>query len=171
VTVLVERAFDEPVELEALQRREHEGAWCLEAHSVRFLRTFVAHDRRRLLCLYDAPDAESVRLAQRKAGMPFDLVWSARRIGHAAAAGSGQAVVVERLLPRPFSEMDVQRAFDAKAWCLDLYRCRAIESYLSADGTRMVCRFEAPDAESVRQAQRVAALPLTATWSATVHEA
>lgn len=171
MTVVVERTFDEPVDLEALQRREDERAWCLEAHSVRFLRTFFALDRRRMLCLYEAPDAESVRLAQRKAGLPFDLAWPARRIGHGATAGAGRAVVVERLLPRPFGERDVQRTFDAKAWCLDLYRCRAIESYLSADGTRMVCRFEAPDAESVRQSQRVAALPLSATWPATVHEA
>jgi hypothetical protein len=74
--VMVERSFAEPVRLEAIQAIEDAGAWCLETHRVEFVRTFFALDRRRMLCLYRAPDAESVRLAQREAGMPMDAVWS-----------------------------------------------------------------------------------------------
>jgi len=29
-----------------------------------------------MICMYHAPDAESVRLAQRQAGMPIDDVWA-----------------------------------------------------------------------------------------------
>jgi len=29
-----------------------------------------------MICLYHAPDAESVRLAQRQAGMPLERVWA-----------------------------------------------------------------------------------------------
>ena len=74
--VLVERNFAEPVRLEDIQAIEDAGAWCLETHRVNFVRTFFSLDRRRMLCLYRAPDAESVRLAQREAGMPVAAVWS-----------------------------------------------------------------------------------------------
>jgi hypothetical protein len=32
----------------------------------------------RMLCLYEAPDAESVRLANREASLPFDRVWASQ---------------------------------------------------------------------------------------------
>lgn len=76
--VMVTRSFDEPVSLEDLQAIEDGAAWCLELHKVTFLRTYFSVDRMRMLCLYQAPDAESVRLAQQQAGMPFDRVWACR---------------------------------------------------------------------------------------------
>ena len=74
--VIVTRRFDEPVKLQSVQAIEDAGIWCLEAHKVKFIRTFFSRDRKRMICLYCAPDAESVRLAQRQAGMPVDRVWS-----------------------------------------------------------------------------------------------
>ncbi len=74
--VLVERSFDEPVFLAHIQAREDAEAACLQHHRVRFVRTFFARSRRRMICLYQAPDAESVRLAQHQAGMPFERVWA-----------------------------------------------------------------------------------------------
>jgi hypothetical protein len=78
--VVVERSFDEPVAFEAIQAIEDRGAWCLEMHNVRFLRTFFSLDRRRMICIYLAPDAESVRLAQSQAGVPFTRVWPAEPV-------------------------------------------------------------------------------------------
>ena len=78
--VLVTRRFDEPVSVESIQALEDAGAWCLEAHAVRFLRTFFSRDRLRMICLYQGPDGESVRLAQRQAGMPMESVWSYRYV-------------------------------------------------------------------------------------------
>jgi hypothetical protein len=75
--VVVERTFTEPVRFEDVQALEDRGAWCLDAHRVRFLKTYFSADRRRMICVYEAPDAESVRLAQTKAEMPFDRVWTA----------------------------------------------------------------------------------------------
>lgn len=79
-SVVVTRAFDEPVSLDALQAREDAAAHCLENHRVRYLRTFFSGDRTRMICVYQAPDAESVRLAQLQAGMPVDQVWSCRTV-------------------------------------------------------------------------------------------
>ena len=75
--VVVERRFGDAVELKALQDVEDRGAWCLEQHRVHFLRSYFALDRRQMLCLYAAPDAESVHVAQRQAGMPFADAWPA----------------------------------------------------------------------------------------------
>ena len=74
--VLVYRDFDSPVELEQIQAIEDKGVWCLETHRVKFVRTFFSLDKKRMACLYQARDAESVRLAQRQANMPFTEVLS-----------------------------------------------------------------------------------------------
>ncbi len=41
---------------------------CLEVHRVQWLRSYLATDGRRMLCMYRAPDAESVRLVLRQQG-------------------------------------------------------------------------------------------------------
>jgi hypothetical protein len=76
--VVVVRQFEAPESLDDLQAIEDAGATCLEMHGVTFVRTFFSLDRQRMLCLYRAPDAESVRIAQRQAKMPLDSVWSCR---------------------------------------------------------------------------------------------
>jgi Nickel responsive protein SCO4226-like len=79
--VLVERSFDAPVAIEDLQAKEDAKSWCLETHRVKFVRSFFARDRKRMLCLYSGPDAEAVRAAQHEAEMPVDRVWAFERIG------------------------------------------------------------------------------------------
>jgi hypothetical protein len=73
--VLVERSFDKPVTLDSIQAIEDAGAQCLEMRSVTFTSTLFSADKTRMLCLYHAPDAQSVRDAQQEAGMPLDRVW------------------------------------------------------------------------------------------------
>jgi len=81
--VLVERSFDKPVTLAQIQAIEDAGIHCLETRDVHFVRTFFAADQRRMICLYRGPDAESVREAQRQAGVPFDLAWAFRTVSPA----------------------------------------------------------------------------------------
>ena len=78
--VVVTRRFERPADFAAIQALEDEGKGCLDAHRVRFIRTYFSRDRTRMICLYQAPDAESVRIAQREAGMPVDQVWSFRQL-------------------------------------------------------------------------------------------
>lgn len=87
--VVVERRFDTPVALEDIQAIEDKGAQCLQMRNVEFLRTFFSRDRKRMLCLYAAPDAESVREAQREAGMPLQAVWSFQRLDRTSAPRAG----------------------------------------------------------------------------------
>jgi hypothetical protein len=79
--ILVERSFEDSVELQDIQNIEDAGGWCLETRNVRFIRTYFSNDRKRMICLYEAPDAESVRQAQREAGVPFDEAWAYIPVG------------------------------------------------------------------------------------------
>jgi len=76
--VVVERAFAEPVEFAAVRTKAAADPWCRDQYGVRFLRSYFALDRRRMICLYAAPDAESVRVVQRQIGLPHERAWSAQ---------------------------------------------------------------------------------------------
>lgn len=76
--VIVERRFDEPQAFDEIQAQEDRFAWCLEQHRVQFIRSYFSRDRRRMICEYEAPDAETVRKVQRTANMPFERIWTAR---------------------------------------------------------------------------------------------
>jgi len=75
--VVVVRSFAEPVVFADVQAMEDKFAWCLDIRNIRFLHSYFSIDRRRMICVYEAPDAESVREANTQAGLPFDVVWSA----------------------------------------------------------------------------------------------
>jgi hypothetical protein len=75
--IIVERKFEVPEAFDELQAQEDRFAWCLEQHQVKFIRSYFSKDRRRMICEYEAPDAEAVREVQRTASMPFERLWTA----------------------------------------------------------------------------------------------
>ena len=75
-TVIVERQFEQAADLDALQAIEDAATGCLDMHRVTFIKTYFSIDKKRMICQYNAPDAESVRQAQRAAQMPFTHVWA-----------------------------------------------------------------------------------------------
>ena len=75
--VLAERVFSEPVDLTKLRAAVKNNKSCMDLHQVRYLESYLSDDRLRMVCLYEAPDAESVRIASRKVGMPFERIWTA----------------------------------------------------------------------------------------------
>jgi hypothetical protein len=165
--VLVERSFPEPVAFEDFRAR---GVSCLELYRARFLRAYLSGDRLRMICLYEAPDAESVRVAQEKSGLPFEAAWTARVVPHGADV-SDEAIVVERTPAQPLDEAAILAAAARGARCLEQRGCRSVFTYLSADGRRVVCVYTGPDAESVRQAQRQIGMPFDLAWPARVFNA
>jgi hypothetical protein len=176
VEVIVERSFEDPVELAAIRAIEDRGAWCLEEQQVRFVRTWFSKDRRRMVCLYEAPGAESVLIAQRQAGMPFDRVWSATRhpapTGRPEPAAAGhESVIVERTFGEPTTVGAIGALLKKGRECLPRHQVAYLGAHLSADARRMLCVFLAPDAESVRIANRESGAPFDRAWTATLHEA
>ncbi len=63
-------------------------------------------------------------------------------------------VIVARGFKTPIGEADINATLAQHGWCLDVHRTLYRWSYFSRAGTRLICRFSAPDAESVRQALR-----------------
>ena len=170
--VVVERTFERPVQFEEIHALDGSTSWCLTAHRVRFLKTLFSRDRLRMLCLYEAPDAEAVRLAEGEARVTFDRAWTCAQLQIGSpgdAAPSGEYVVVERQFPEPVTPEFFANALREKGWCLDLHRAEYIEGYLAADGCRAVCVFRAPDAESVRLANNQAGVPYAKIWTASTH--
>ena len=75
--VLVSSRFEAPVVFDELTA-EGDGVVCLRNHRVHVVRTLLSTDRRRMLSLCHAPDAESVRIALREAKAPVERVWACR---------------------------------------------------------------------------------------------
>jgi hypothetical protein len=78
VDVVAELSFDPPLTPERLEAvRTGVVGRCLAFDKVELQTTFVAESGRIMLCHYKAPDAESVRIALRQAGIEFQRVWRA----------------------------------------------------------------------------------------------
>jgi Protein of unknown function (DUF4242) len=78
--IVVERTFDTPVsdpEMDEVAERERP---CREIRGVTWKRSVLSNDRRRMICEYGAPDAETVRKVQREAVAPFDRIWAGKML-------------------------------------------------------------------------------------------
>ena len=65
-------------------------------------------------------------------------------------------IIVERNFDTPQSDSDMATVADRERPCLGIYNVRWKRSLLSTDRCRMVCEYEAADAETVRKVQREA---------------
>jgi hypothetical protein len=170
-TIIVERSFPAPVTMDEVQAAEDAVAWCLRQHQVRFLRSYFALDRRFMVCLYEAPDAEAVRATQRVAGLPVDLAWPGTLLLggaiHVAPAGLA-TVTVQRVLPEPVTAEFVTEMYRRGDGCFGMHRVQPLATYLARDGRRLVCMFAAPDAEAVRVSNRQIGAPLARAFSCEV---
>lgn len=79
--VVVERTFEPPLTEEEHMARSARLFPCLEPGRIRWICSYVSTDRRHGVCEFEAPDAESVRIAHRTAGVPFVRVWTGTRFG------------------------------------------------------------------------------------------
>ena len=76
-TMVVEQSFDHPLTSDELNAMAKRVDPCLEAHGARWMRSYIAADRKRVLCEFEAADAEKVRESYRSAGVAFERVWTA----------------------------------------------------------------------------------------------
>lgn len=169
--IVVERIFPQPVDIEALRIAARDDDGCLARHDAQYLYGYLAPDRRRMICVFEAPDAESVRIANRQSGMPFECAYTATvhepSVAPAPVSGASADVLVERTFPAPVAFADVQALEDEGAWCLGEHGVSFVRTYFANDRQRMLCRYRAPDAESVRIVNRRLSLPFDAVWPIT----
>lgn len=77
---VVEERFDPPINADGLNGYSDTLSPCLKTYDVTWVSSFVARDGTQCICVYEAPDAESVRRAYKTAEVPFQFkVWPATR--------------------------------------------------------------------------------------------
>jgi len=166
--VFVVRVFDPPLTDESFDALARDGASCLDLYRVRWRRSLLSADGRRLICWFSAPDAESTRLALRQAGSHDAAPWPGT-VHDSPASDAPPAdaanVVVERSFDAPVTLEEIQAIEDAGASCLTAHNVAFVRTFFSRDRKRMICLYRAPDAEAVREAQRMAGMPVDAVWS------
>jgi hypothetical protein len=174
--VVLERLRAAPLTLAELAAQAWEGGWCLEMYRVAHRVSFLSRDGHRVVCVFDAPDAEAVRAAMRDLGDVAERVWAASAHAPPDQPAHGPLahdalVAVERDFAAPVEFAALQAREDEGAWCLQQHRVRFVRSFFSTDRRRMLCLYDAPDAEAVRRAQEQTGLPVSAVWAAQVFAA
>jgi hypothetical protein len=165
------RAMDPPATRETvLESRDYAGG-CFDLHRVNWVHSFLAADGGRMLCWYLAPDAESARLALRELGSDMSAVWPGHVLGGVEARDAAVSQV------DVLAEVPLGESYEGD----DEELLQRLGSATTADGTvafrfafvasrrdRMVCLFDAGDAETARVALEKAGLPAEAIWPCTV---
>ena len=153
-----------------MQRLMASTADCQRIHRVIWRGSVLSSDQRELFCHFQGPDAESVRLASRQAGGPPARVWPCLvqdAVGVTEADLMRANVIVGHGFETPAEFGERELMVEVDMGCFKLHRVRLLRSYLSLDRLRMFSLYEAPDAESVRIAQRQAGLPPDRVWAGT----
>jgi Protein of unknown function (DUF4242) len=166
--ILVERRWPHPLSESEMHSMMSMGEGCLRIHRVTFCGSLLSTDGMDLLCHFRSPDTESVRIAMRQLGSPPARIWACQTqdapgIEPADLTHVNVAVSHEFDAPAEFGER--QMLEDVDVGCFRLHRVRLVRSQLSMDRLRMVCLYQAPDAESVRLVQRAAGLPPDRVWA------
>jgi hypothetical protein len=166
--IFVERHWQTPLSATDMQALLETAGGCLAAHRCDWRGSLLSADGHELLCRFSAPDAESVRMALHEAGSPRGSVW-AGTVHDAPRLTAGDLAQANVLVTRRFADpavfADIQALEEAAAGCLDAHRVQFARTYFSADRRRMICLYRAPDAESVRHAQREAGMPVERVWA------
>lgn len=166
--VFLERTFDPAISREDVLAMAANGSECFGLHRIGWHGSLLGADGRRMLCHFEAADAESVRIALRQLGAAIGSLWPGtvhRAAGTSAAGQDAGNVLVARRFEAPVTLEAVQSAEDRKAWCLEARGVSFLRSYFSSDRKRMMCVYRAPDAESVRLAEREAGVPFEDVWA------
>ena len=74
---IVETTYDPPLTDETRQSAQDRLYPCMEIRGAEWVRSYESSDRRRKICIFRAPDAESLREAFRGAGVTYDRLWVA----------------------------------------------------------------------------------------------
>lgn len=175
--VIVARGFKTPIGEADIGAALAQHSWCLDVHRTLYRWSYFSRAGTRLICRFNAPDAESVRQALRPAPPRPDYAHTVSvhmppGVDDAPPeTGADSLIVVERNFDSAVDFAAVQAIVDKGQWCLDQHRVRHLRSYFARDRKRMVCLYRAPDAEAVRQVQDRVGLPYEQAWPAVVFRA
>jgi len=165
--ILVERQWPQPLTEHAMMAMFSAAESCLVIHRLAWCGSLLSADGLDLLCHFRGPDAESARIAMRQLGSPPGRVWTCcthDAPGIVEADLATVQVVISHRFDAP-TDVGMQMLEERSAGCSSVHRVRIVRRYLSLDGLRVDWLCQAPDAESVRLAQRHADLPPGRIWA------
>lgn len=82
--IMVIEKFDPPIDLSQGSPVADKVSPCLPAYDAHWLSSYIASDGTQCVCVYEAPDAESMRRIYRTADVPFEAVWAATPLHRSA---------------------------------------------------------------------------------------
>ncbi|MFQ4139367.1 nickel-binding protein [Nodosilinea sp. PGN35] len=172
--VVVETLSTTPLTPENPTATDYQILDCLGARMGTWQYSLLSSDRLRMLCVFEAPDAEAVRESYAKAGGGFDRIWSAQRLTPAQPPQTNGTPlrVIESVYPAAVTPDQWQTNHDSlQAYWVEQgpeQRVAWVKSYLSLNRTRGFCELYAPNAEVIQTGYRQAGVPFHRVWSAKV---
>ncbi|MBD1845763.1 DUF4242 domain-containing protein [Cyanobacteria bacterium FACHB-63] len=165
--VIVETVTEQPMTDAYLEEADQLALPCLEAHNVTWLHSLLSSDRHQMICIFDAPDAMSVRNSYAKLGLQKYAIWA------------GEIIQSEDIQPLPeLAEHSVIKVHDPTSsetnWneaqqkfsqCCVAHGINWLRAYVSLDRTRTIYEFMTPDVESLRNIQHQVNLSCDGIWS------
>ncbi|MEG4056901.1 MULTISPECIES: DUF4242 domain-containing protein [unclassified Microcoleus] len=167
--IKVETVADRPITAEMLA--DTRVLDCLGARNGTWRYSLLSADRHRMICTFEAPDAESVRQAYRQADVGFTKVWTAQVIepeGVPPVWNEPILKLLEGSYPNGFTDEEWNEALRLILPCYQERGIEWVRSYASQDKTRVLWELNAPDAEVIREAHGKAGIPFDRVWSAEV---
>jgi hypothetical protein len=143
-----------------------EAGDCFKLHRVNWRHSFLSADGARMLCWYEAPDAESARIALRRLRASTEGVFAGTVIGEDdpdSPAMSAASFVAELRYSAP----SAQDAFAAVSTAFRERDITLVRGFASIREPKGVCIVRATNDRSVRSALERAAVVLDAVWQCT----
>ena len=148
------RPMTPPLSLEGALQMARDAGSCFHLHRVDWIQSYLAADGGRMLCWYQAPDAESVRIALRQLGADMSAVWPGTQTGDEAGTTSapGDYVVIEYALDDAAGRDVLGAVRESLTDTFDRSGLALGRALTSTDGRRFVCLVRNSDAASVADA-------------------
>jgi hypothetical protein len=165
--VIVETQYDEPATFEQLNAEEERLIPHLSARQATWQHSLLSDDRHRMICIYEAPNAEFLRAGHDVANVFFNRIWD------------GEIFELETSQPQPstVSRIVMEATYPAlssddweqiRGQLLQSFSEQGVEClriYLSSDRTTVIWELSAPDVQTVQAVQQQTNAPCDRIWS------
>jgi hypothetical protein len=162
--IIVERDLNPPVTAQEVLAMAQQGTPCLKLYGIDWVESYLSASGKSLVCHFISPDTETTRTAIRQTGSDFRAVW-AGTLHDGATSDEMANVMVTRCFDESVALDDIQAIEDAGVACLEMRDVTFVKTLFSTDRKRMMCLYQAPDAEAVREAQREAGMTVDQVWA------
>lgn len=166
--VVVETLFDKAVTFDRLNEEEERLVPCLNIRQVTWRYSLLSDDRHRMICTYEAPDAESVRTGYHRANVFFNRIWPGELL-EPETIQHQQSITARTVIEATSPALSQDEWNEIKHKLLHNFSEQRIEwlrAYRSLDRTTVIWELNAPDVQTVQTAQQQASIPCDRIWSA-----